>query len=611
MRSIYLIYFSLAILLTNIANANTPEYPKKHVYFGQTHLHTNLSGDAFALGNIAVGPDEAYRFMKGQPVLAPLGGFRVQQKRALDFGMVSDHAEYMGLLQQISKNSPDIRKSKMGKKFIEQWNSGNYKEKRTLYWTLMDSVNKNKPYSELFTKAIRQPVWNKIINAAEKYNEPGKFTTFVAWEWSSLPNGANLHRVIIMKDKGSKAKQFLPYSSFDSDKPEDLWKFLETTTKKYGVSMLAIPHNSNLSNGLMFSEKDSYGHPIDVQYAKTRMKWEPVVEITQMKGDSETSPDVSPNDEFANYEKYEHLMVVDKSLTTKSSDKKANYIRSSLKRGLEIEDKIGTNPYKFGVVGGADSHSGLSTTAENQPLGKFAQDLPDANKGTEIMPGVTGWDISSAGLAAVYAEENTRSAIFNAIQRKETYATTGTFITLQVFAGWDYAKNDASSKNFADIGYSNGVSMGGDLAEAPNGEKIKLLIRASKDPDGANLDRIQVVKGWLDANGKSHEKVYNVAWSKGRGTNPAKIKPVGNTVDLTTAKYTNTIGASELYTLWEDKEFDPTKRAFYYVRVLEIPTPRNSLFSALALGLDHNKVADNHPATIQERAYSSPIWYTP
>lgn len=575
------------------------------VYWGDTHLHTSYSGDAFAMGDETADPDTAYRFAKGQPVIHPYSRVRVQLERPLDFLVVADHAEYMGLMQLVRDKSPLLENSDIGKQLVQMWDE---KGSKAVYYNAAGSIVKGAPYEELLTQAIRQPIWDKIIDAAETNNEPGTFTTFIGWEWSSMPGGANLHRVVFTDKGGETAKQFLPYSSADSDRPEDFWAWLDQTSAETGADFVAIPHNANISNGLMFNDVDSNGHPISASYARTRMRWEPVAEVTQIKGDSETHPELSPDDEFADFETFDHVMAFN-SEAEAQSDQISNYARSGLKRGLEIEQQTGANPFKFGMIGSTDSHTGLSTASEPNFWGKFGLDSIPENMDQETTPHADGWSMSAAGMVAVWAEDNTREDIFAAFKRKEVYATTGPRMQVRLFGGFDFDAADAQQNDLAEVGYRKGVPMGGDLAKAEEGKAPSFLIQAVKDPEGANLDRIQVVKGWLDADGKSHEKVYNVALSEGRKDRGKDTRPVGNTVDLETGHYQNSIGDAELVTVWQDPDFDANQRAFYYLRVLQIPTARHTMLDAVALGRPHDEV--NFPAVIQERAYSSPIWYTP
>ncbi len=576
------------------------------LYWGDTHLHTSYSPDAYLMQNRSADPDTAYRYAKGFPVIHPYHKARIQIHTPLDFLVVSDHGEYMGVVPKILQGDPLVANTEAGKRFRKLADEGREFE---AFAELIAQVNAGVPDTDFNSPEINRTVWGEIMDAAERHNEPGKFTAFLGWEWSSTPNGANLHRVIFMREGKDKGKMFIPYTSFDSTKPEKLWKWLETTSEKAGANFLAIPHNSNISKGLMFPLMDSEGNPITKEYGETRMRWEPVVEMTQIKGDSETHPSLTPTDEFADYETYEHVIAVGEHAGTPKADE-GDYARSALKRGLKIEGDTGVNPYKFGMIGSTDSHSGMASAEEDNFHGKFALDSTPETSSREVIPGARGFDMSAAGLVAVWAEENTRESLFDAFQRKEVYATTGPRIQVRFFGGWDYTPEDAEAADPAETGYRKGVPMGGDLTAAPEGKKPTFLISAMKDPNGANLDRVQVIKGWVDKDGNLQEKIYDTALSGERkAEKDGKAPPVGNTVDQGTATYTNSIGDAGLAVVWTDPDFDPGVRAFYYVRVLEIPTPRHSLYDAIALGMDPKETG--HPATIQERAYTSPIWYTP
>ncbi|WP_432696086.1 DUF3604 domain-containing protein [Marinobacterium sp. YM272] len=598
----------LASMIAALAGAasHTAIAAPTQVFWGDTHLHTSYSGDAFAMGNESVDPDTAYRFARGLPVIHPYNRTRVQLNRPLDFLVVADHAEYMGLMQLVRDKSPLLDGAENGQNLIKLWDTQGSK---SVYYDAAGALVKGAPYQDLLTNAIRQPIWDKIIKAAEDNNQPGEFTTFIGWEWSSMPGGANLHRIVFTDKGGEVAEKFLPYSSADSDRPEDFWNWLDTTSTDTGADFVAIPHNSNISNGLMFNDVDSDGHPISASYARTRMRWEPVAEVTQIKGDSETHPSLSPEDTFADFETFEHVMNFGAGDDQAQVDQVSNYARSALKRGLEIDAKVGANPYKFGMAGSTDSHTGLTTASEPNFWGKFGIDSIPENLDKETTPHADGWSMSAAGMVAVWAEENTREEIFAAFKRKEVYATTGPRMQVRLFGGFNFAAKDAGNNDLAELGYRKGVAMGGDLSQAPEGKAPSFLIQAVKDPEGANLDRVQLVKGWLDAEGKSHEQVFNVALSDGREDLGADTQPVGNTVNLETGHYSNSIGDEELVTVWQDPEFDASQRAFYYLRVLQIPTPRHTMLDAVALGRSQDEV--HFPATIQERAYSSPIWYTP
>lgn len=606
--SLKLIVLSLFILAGEVKGG------ERQLLWGDTHLHTSYSIDAYLMGNKDATPDTAYRFAKGLPVVHPYSGVKVRTNTPLDFLVVSDHGEYLGIIQKVFAGDPLLMQTEIGRRWNQLANSG--KGRQVYFEALGEHANKRKPSPELQQEDVRASVWSEIVDAAERHYQPGNFTTFVGWEWSSITDGANLHRVVISDADKSSAKTFLPYTLFDSDKPEDLWQWLEQTSARTGVDFVAIPHNSNISKGLMFPITDSNGRPIDKSYAKTRMRWEPIVEVTQIKGDSETHPSLSPNDEFSGYEKYEQAMQVgvkESGLLVKEEDTKANYVRSALRRGIELQEELGANPYKVGMIGASDSHTALSTVEEDNFWGKMAIDSTPVNtldpSKIIIPPHSTGMDMSAAGIAGVWAEENTRESIIAAFKRKEVYATTGPRIKLRVFAGYQFTEQDASHPDLARIGYAKGEPMGSDLPVAPEGQAPRFLIEAVKDPKGAALDRVQVIKGWVDPQGHSHEKIFDVVWSGDRKRNASgKVPKIENTVNLTNLTYDNRSGEPRLASVWQDPEFKSEQHAFYYVRVLEIPTPRHTLYDAVALNVKH---PEHYPATIQERAYSSPIWYTP
>ena len=604
--------------------------PVKNVYFGDTHLHSSYSFDAFLNNNHSADPDTAYRWAKGQPVIHPYNRARVQIDTPLDFLVVSDHAEMLGVMRAVHEDN--FIKEDLG------W-IGNVKRWYS-FWLMNRAIDSNtglqffsqflpqNPTIESHSDPVQHPdnnisdlvifgdtsktsilAWHDIVETAERHNDPGTFTSLLGWEWSSIPMGANLHRIVISPDGAEKGKQFLPYGSDQSQYPEDLWQWLDETQQQTGARFLAIPHNSNISKGYMFDDTTLRGDPITAEYARRRMQWEPVVEVTQIKGDSETRSDFSPEDEFADFENYDYYIQVGKKNDYKASA--ADYIRPALKRGLSIGQQVGVNPYKFGLIGSTDAHTGLSTSEEGNFWGKMASDSTPETKerlGAKIRS--NGWNMSASGIAAVWAEENTREAIYAAFKRKEVYATSGPRLRVQMFAGWDFPEGAESSESFSVIGSQFGVPMGGDLTAGDNDGKAPVfLLRAVKDPLGANLDRLQVVKGWVDSAGQQQEKVYNVAWSDDRQLDASgNLSPVGNTVNLSSGRYDNSIGQPEFSLRWTDPDFDPQQSAFYYVRVLQIPTPRNGLLDSLALELDE---PPRGAKTIQERAYSSPIWYQP
>ena len=604
-------------VLVGLSSALGEDVEPRNLYWGDTHIHTSNSFDVYLFGTVSATPETAYRFAKGLPVVNPATGATWRLDEPLDFLVVSDHAELLGSVRRVFEGDPELANTKTGqfmRRVAPDKSPDQFQAILRAFFTI--GVGRENKYgitgqdllSDLEQGDIRRGAWESIVDAADKFNQPGDFTTFVGWEWSPGTAGANLHRVIFTPQGGETAKQFLPFSLFQSDEPEDLWAWLDETSAKTGAQFIAIPHNSNISSGRMFPLITQSGEPIDDKYAAIRMKWEPVVEITQVKGDSETHPLLSPTDEFAAYEIYDYIID---PLGVRRDPTEGDYIRSGLNRGLEIENRIGANPFKFGLIGSSDSHTGISAVKEDAFSGKGRQDSkPDLRPNRTGIGSSRGWDMGAAGLAAVWASENTRQSIFQAFQRREVYATTGPRIVLRVFGGFDFKRSTARKRNLEEIGYRKGVPMGGDLSHAPAGKPLQLVIHATKDPHGANLDRIQVIKGWLNEAGEAEERIFNVAWSDDRDLDAeGELSPVGSTVDLGNASYTNEIGSNELSVVWEDETFTPDQNAFYYVRVLEIPTPRYSLIDAVALNID---VAETgKPATIQERAYSSPIWYTP
>jgi hypothetical protein len=586
-------------------------FPQR-VFWGDTHLHTSYSPDAGMIGNFNLGPADAYRFARGEQVQAN-NGMQAKLVRPLDFLVVSDHSEYQGLMPVLRTGDPELLENKVGRRWynwFKEGPEGQYK----VFLEFAEDLNNNKgriPFDD-----IARSTWGFMTETADEYNEPGKFTAFIGYEWTSTPEGNNLHRVVIFKDGADKASQVVPFSSFNSPDPEDLWTYLANYEAKTGGRVMAIPHNANVSNGLMFDTKTLNGKPLTKEYAQTRTRFEPLHEMTQMKGDSETHPKLSPEDEFADYETWGKANLTGTAAQTDEM-LPGNYARSALKRGMKLESEIGANPFKQGFIGSTDSHTSLATAGENNYFGKASIMEPGPERWKHVLiksqtdPSLTtyGAETTASGLAAVWATENTRDALFEAMERRETYATTGPRMLVRVFGGWDFTPEDLHRADFAEHGYSKGVPMGGDLSTAPEGKSPNFVIRALRDPDGANLDRIQIVKGWLDRDGKTQEKVYDVAWSEDRKPDAkGKLPPVGNTVDVVTASYKNTIGDALMFGHWTDPDFDPAERAFYYVRVLEIPTPRWTAFDAVRFNVDMSK---DIPMVHQERAYTSPIWYAP
>ncbi|OMQ41546.1 DUF3604 domain-containing protein [Ensifer sp. 1H6] len=582
--------------------------------FGDTHLHTSQSFDAIAFGN-SLGPEEAYRFARGEEVISSTGQ-HARLSRPLDFLVVSDHAENMGTLGEIKTGNPTL----MNDPELKRWNqmmAAGGDQAMNVYYEIMASVGGGgKPLpAALRSDDLTRSVWQKNVQAADKYNDPGTFTALIGYEWSSNTGGNNLHRVVVFRDGAEKTEPILPFSSLQSDNPEDLWKALQNYQTKTGGSVLAIPHNGNLSNGLMFPLINPVGgKPITAEYARTRASLEPLMEVTQMKGDGETHPTLSPTDEFANFERWD-MGNLDLSAAKTPDMLQFEYARSALKNGLKLDKELGVNPYKYGLIGSTDSHTSLAAVEENNFFGKLPAAEPSAGRATHPIAKfgdkeVMGWEVVSSGYAAVWAMENTREAIFDAMKRKEVYATTGPRMLVRLFGGWEFAEADAKTRSPAAVGYAKGVPMGGDLPPAPAGKKAPtFLVAALKDPIGANLDRYQIVKGWIDAAGQLHEQVYDAAWSGERKPGAdGKLPPVGNTVDVADATWTNTIGAPELISVWTDPAFDPAQRAFYYARVLEIPTPRWTAYDAKYFGVT---MPSEVPMSSQERAYTSPIWYNP
>jgi len=591
------------------------KFPER-VYWGDTHLHTALSLDAGAFG-CRLGPREAYRFAKGEQITSS-SGQQVKLSRPLDFLVVSDHSDGMGVITDLIAGKPELLADPSGRRWYDMIQSG---QGGAAALEIIGSFAQGKlPQALNYSPGTQgyRSTWETIVKAAEEANSPGRFTAFIGYEWTSLANGNNLHRNVIFRDDASKAGSVEPYTTtppFGSNNPRELWKWMAAYEQKTGGEVLAIAHNGNLSNGTMFPMIESFnGKPIDREYAEQRAHWERLYEATQIKGDGETHPFLSPNDEFANYERWDKGNL-DMSQAKKPEMLQYEYARSALRNGLKLEQELGINPYKFGMVGSTDSHTGLATADEDNFFGKATPYEPNATRAEHTFTKgaggtVMGWEMTSSGYAGVWATDNTREALFDAMQRKETYATTGPRMIVRFFGGWEFESADAGSRSPAVIGYTKGVPMGGDLSHAPAGKSPTFLVAALKDPIGANLDRVQIVKGWLDAKGETHEKIYDVVWAGDRkpDSKSGKLPPVGDTVDVPNATYTNTIGASELIKVWKDPEFDASQRAFYYVRVLEIPTPRWTAYDAKYFGI---KMAPEVPMKGQERAYTSPIWYTP
>ena len=589
------------------------------VYWGETHLHTGLSLDAGLFGN-TTGHDTAYRLARGEQVMSA-GGQPVKLSRPLDFLVITDHSDMMGIATDIQSGAPNILAVPKGKEWAEGFAKGGQAAAEAAF-DLIGNFSQGTVPVELLEQyspgsTIYDNVWDKIIAAAETYNEPGRFTAFIGFEWTSVPKGFNLHRNVILRDNGNRAKQVVPMVTqppFGSTDPLDLYQWLEDYEEKTGGRALALAHNGNLSNGWMFPVDKTYaGGRVNKEYVTLRAKWEPLYEVTQIKGDGEAHPALSPDDEFADYGTWDvgNLYITE---LKKPEMLPGEYAREALKQGLMLEKKFGTNPYKFGMVGATDAHTSLTTAEEDNFFGKSTSVEPSATRVAHpfvksALGAFEGDMLVASGYQGIWATENTREALFDAMERKETYATTGSRMLVRFFGGWDFGADDLRNRQPAFLGYEKGVPMGGDLTMAPSGKAPTFMVIALRDPIGANLDRIQIIKGWMDDDGDLHEKVYDVVWSDDRQPGAdGKLPPVGNTVDVEAANWTNTIGASELATVWTDPDFDADESAFYYVRVLEIPTPRWVLYDKVRLGAH---IPDGVELIHQERAYTSPIWYTP
>jgi hypothetical protein len=595
---------TVAAVLLAASHAVLADEADRKAYFGDLHLHTSYSFDAYVMFASRVTPEQAYRFAKGETI--DFQGKKVKRAEALDFLAVTDHSENIGVFRELDDPNSDFSKSELGQKI--------HKDGVKAFWEIVKVQLNGGDLPGVDARKLSASAWQREIDAANSQYEPGKFTTFIAYEWSSMPDGKyNLHRNVFFS--GDKAP--LPFSSIQSKRPEDLWTWLEAQ-RKQGYEVLAIAHNANASGGLMFGEKDSDGKPIDEAYALRRVINEPLTEISQNKGASETHPALSPNDEFAGFELFDKLLI-----GNAHSEVHGSYAREALGQGLEIEKRTGANPYKFGFVGATDFHDGLSTSAENA-YGGSANGIDPAvipPSLEELKKAFSGESIAgskfetvrtgSGNLTGVWAEENTRQSLFAAFRRKETFATSGPRIKVRFFGGWDYDRGLLKTAEWQHTAYSHGVAMGGELPAKPKGVKApRFVVWGAKDPNGANLDRAQVVKVWLGKDGKYAEKVFDVALSDGRKADAAtgKVPAVADTVDVKTASYSNSVGAAQFETVWEDPQFDAAVPAVYYLRVIEIPTPRWSTILAVKEGLP---LPPEVQPSLQERAWSSPVWYTP
>lgn len=561
-------------------------YPTRP-FWGDTHLHTSNSPDASMNGNVRIGPAEAFRFARGQSIQGH-NGQTAQLARPLDFLVVSDHAEYLGLLPRIRSRDPRLISNETARRWADLIASDDKDDNWQAMFEVLRDIETNKP--GITDESITKSVWHEAIETADTYNEPGTFTAFIGFEWTSMPGGNNIHRVVIFRDGADLAGQVLPFSSFDSEDPEDLWRYMAAYERDTGGSVLAIPHNGNLSNGKMFAWSDHSGNPIDREYAEARSHWEPLYEVTQIKGDGETHPALSPGDQFADFETWDHGNLTS-TVPKEEYMLKFEYARSALGMGLVLSDRTGVNPYQFGMIGSSDAHTGLAAVAENNFWGKFSIYEPGLLRLSHhpIVKGSSGkaydlwaYETSASGYAAVWATDNTREALFDAMKRREVYATTGSRISLRFFGGWDFTKQDARHRNFVSIGYRRGVSMGGELAVAPPNSKPSFLIHVAKDPDGVDISIVQIVKGWFDESGQSRESISDLL-----------------------IKYE---GAAEFVGYWSDPDFDVSRPAFYYVRVLEVERER---WTSLDAERFHAEFEGDVPTLIRDRAYSSPIWYAP
>lgn len=569
----------------NAADVPLADYPER-VYWGDLHLHSLYSFDSYNFGNKSLGPDEAYRFAKGEPIEAHTGDM-AQLKAPLDFLMISDHAEYTGVFLGIENGNPDIVDTALGRAWAAMEAAGDtIGPMDEVVASLRDGQAERDPPT-----AFKRTIWTELVEAAERHYQPGKFTTFAGYEWTSMPGGGNQHRVVVFKDGKDKTLQTIPFSAADGNNPLDLWNYLQRYEDKTGGEAIAIAHNGNVSNGNMFGDIQVDGRPFDSKYVAARARWEPLYEVTQVKGDGEAHPLLSPTDEFADFETWDQTNISMEARPSADAERRkifANeYAREALKQGLDLQERFGINPYQFGLIGSTDSHTGLTTADDDNFWGKFVGSEPGPDRISSKMGGRLwdNWRLTSSGYVGVWARANTREEIFAAFKRRETYATTGPRISLRFFGGWNFSSEDAAIDRLAAAGYRRGVPMGSVL----NGEGSApgFLIHALKDPNGAHLDRVQVIKGWRDKSGKLHEKIFNVAFAGDRSVDPksGEIAPIGSTVNFRDATYTNDIGEPQLATLWKDPDFDPDVPAFYYARVLEIPTPRWTLYDAVRYGI--------------------------
>ncbi|MEP0133436.1 MAG: DUF3604 domain-containing protein [Eudoraea sp.] len=602
-------YSSIAQTNGEPGNGENGPNPLKNVYFGEEHMHTRNSFDAFTVG-VSATWDDAYRFAMGEEIELSTTGEKLKRRTPYDFVTITDHSEYFGVLKDLVNPESPLSKTDLAKQLAKGKTDPD--AAKAAVSMLIGSLVSNSPLEQFVTPELLLSNWTKFVAVADKYNKPGEFTTLYGFEWTSIPDGRNMHRNVFFRE----TPPVVPFSSFNSIEPEDLWTYLEIQ-RNQGIQCFAIPHNSNVSNGWMFSDRKFQGKvgtdggKIDARYARRQQENEPLFEMFQTKGGSEAHPLLSPNDEFADFEQFPNLI----NLGVPAKITSGAFARQGLVVGMRIEDEVGYNPYKMGIVAGADVHSGYQGNEEFDWKGAHGNQDDTIEKRLSPVPnasGDKGYAVSSAGTTAVWATENTREGIFDAMKSKETYGTSGTLIRLRFFGGWDYDDNLTIDADFVKKAYEAGVPMGQDLKQKPaSAEAPTFAVWALKDPESGNLDRVQIIKGWADpVTSYPREKIYEVVWSDDRAIDATtgKLPPVGNTVDVKKASYKNSIGDSQLSAVWTDPDFDPKMKAVYYVRVLEIPTPRWSTYDAVKLGVEPPK---DVPASIQERAWSSPIWYSP
>ena len=604
----FICFFYISVT-SSVLSQEIDSYPV-NLYWGDTHVHTYLSSDAFATGT-TITSDQAYRFAKGERIKAN-GGQYASIRTPLDFIMIADHAEDLGAFAALSSTKSIIEDQKVAEQLLDQLkklpkpselvNAENKNKFKSLQNELIQSKGLKQTKFNL-SQEFKRDIWSEVINEAERHYQPGKFTTFVGYEYSATEGGM-AHRNVMFSGSPKQTGSIIPFSALESQDPEDLWKFLTKYKEESGDDVITIPHNTNLSNGQFFKNETFKNTPFSYDYLQVRTEFEPIIEVTQFKGDSETHPLISPDDSYANFERgwFDTLnRARDDSLGVKIDKAERSHARSVLKKGLTIKKEFGVNPFKFGVIGSTDTHTGLSTAEEDNFWGKMAYEEPSQYRAM----GMT-MNMGASGLAAVWATDNTRESIFSSIRRKEVYATTGTRISLRFFGGWSFTKTDIDKANFSEIGYQKGVPMGGDLYRISEKRPPSFLVVASKDPMEANLDRIQVIKGWQDESGLLHEKVYDLVVAPRANKCSNKIKDNCSLAAYTAGSYSDQDGSETLQAFWQDPEFNENEYSFYYVRVLQVPTPRWNTYDYATYGEGELK-----PQTIQERAYSSPIWYRP